>query len=151
MKGLGTSAICRAAICPVRHEELCNRPPKCGGRHVESRVADVKVVSDFAEEEGRGVLACRALVRRRGGKRRTGGQAAGHFVDLAIHDMSNEIKKDRLHGWHPFLVWLNASRSPAAAEDHSRGCLVQRVVGQLALVFRTMVILRYESRLVDTR
>src|SRR5712691_881924 len=106
MQGFGSAAILRAAIRPVRNEESCDGTPKRGGSHMESRVAGVKVVSDFAEKEGRCVLACSANVRRRSGKRGTGRQAAGHFVDLAVHDKSNEIKKGRLHWWHRFLVRL---------------------------------------------
>ncbi len=104
VKGFGSATILRAAIRPVRNKEFCDPTAKRGGSHMQSRVAGVKVVSDFAEEKGRCFLACSANVRRRSGKRGIGRQAVGHFVDLAIHDKSNEIKKGRLHCWHRFLT-----------------------------------------------
>jgi hypothetical protein len=61
---------------------------------MKSRVSGVKVVTNFAEKESGCVLACRAYGRRGSGKRGTGGQMAGHFVDVAIHDLSNEINKN---------------------------------------------------------
>jgi hypothetical protein len=100
VKGFGSTAILRATIRPVRNEEFRDRTPKRSGSHMKRRVTSVKVVSDFGKKEGRCVLACSAKVRRRSGKRGIGRQAAGHLVDLAIPDMSNEIKKDRLHLWH---------------------------------------------------
>jgi hypothetical protein len=36
-----------------------------------------------------------ASVSPLGGERGTGRQAAGQFVDVAIHDLSNEIKEER--------------------------------------------------------
>jgi hypothetical protein len=67
---------------------------------MEGRVASVKIVSDFGEKEVRRVLTGSAKRGRLGGKRGSGRQAAGELADVAIHDMSDEIKKDRLHLWH---------------------------------------------------
>src|SRR5439155_23661129 len=103
-----------------RNEEFCDRTPKRGGCHMQGRVAGVKVVSDFAEKEGRCALTCSANVRRRSGKRGTGRQAAGHFVDVAIHDMSNEIKKDRLHPCHRVLVRLSSPAGAACKDVEAR-------------------------------
>src|SRR5437868_539166 len=93
VKGFGSTAILRAAIRPVCHEKFCHWTLICCGSHVHSRVTGVKVVGDFAEEVGRCVLACSANGRRLSGKRRIGCQATGYLVDVASHDMSNEIKK----------------------------------------------------------
>jgi hypothetical protein len=106
VKGFSAAAILRAAICPVRDEEFCDLIPKRSGGHMEGSVASVKIVSDIGEKEVWRASAPSANLSPRGGKRGRGHQAAGQFVDVAIHDMSNEIKKDRLHIWHLFLVRL---------------------------------------------
>jgi hypothetical protein len=97
---LGAAAILRPAIRPVSDENLRDRRPKRGRSHMESRVAGVKVVGDFAEKEVWCVLTSRANLRRRRRKSGTGRQPAGHLVDLAVHDMSNEFEKRRPHLWH---------------------------------------------------
>ena len=56
---LRSSAIPRAAICPMGYQQCRDRPPKCSRGHVEGRVARVEVVSDVGKEEGRALLACR--------------------------------------------------------------------------------------------
>jgi hypothetical protein len=94
VKGFGSAAILSVAIRPMRNEKFRDRAAKCGGSHVESRVAGIKVASDFAEKVGRWVLACSADFRRDRCKRGSGRQAARHFVDVAIHDMTYEFKKD---------------------------------------------------------
>ena len=93
MKRLCSTAILRSAIGAVRNQEFCNRPPKCRGRHVEGRIARIEVMRDVGEEMRRRLLTCRADVGRRGGKRRTGRQTPGHFVDVPVDDDANEIKK----------------------------------------------------------
>ena len=52
-----------------------------------------RLIRNFAEKEGRCILACRTNVRRHIGKRGVGRQAAGHFVDVPTHDVANEIKE----------------------------------------------------------
>jgi hypothetical protein len=51
VKRLCASAISRSAIGAVRDQEFRNRTPKCGGSHVECRIARIKIVSDVGEEE----------------------------------------------------------------------------------------------------
>jgi hypothetical protein len=99
VKGFGSSAILRVAIRQVRNEEFCDRTPKRGGGHVESCVASVKVVGDLSEKEVWRAVASRANLSAHSGKRGAGRQTAGHLVDVAIHDQSNEIEKDGPH-WH---------------------------------------------------
>jgi hypothetical protein len=77
MKWFRSASIPRLAIGSMRNQEFCNRAPKCRGRHVESRIAAIEVVSDLDEEKGRRQLPRRALVGRRSGKTRIAGQAAG--------------------------------------------------------------------------
>jgi hypothetical protein len=60
VEGLGTAAIFRAAICPVRSEKFCDGTLKCGSRHVKSRIAGVKVMSDLCEKEVCCAVACSA-------------------------------------------------------------------------------------------
>ena len=83
---------------------------------MESRVAGVKVVGDFGEKEVWCAMASSANLSRRCSKSGTGRQSAGHFVDLAVHDMSNELKKHRLHLWRRFLFRLTVSISRSAQE-----------------------------------
>jgi hypothetical protein len=77
MKWFRSASIPRSAIGSMRNQEFCNRAPKCRGRHVESRIAAIEVVSDLDEEKGRRQLPRRALVGSRSGKTRIAGQAAG--------------------------------------------------------------------------
>lgn len=119
VKGFGSATILRAAIRPVRNKEFCDPTAKRGGSHMQSRVAGVKVVSDFAEKEGRCVLARSADFGRCNGKRGIGPQPARHFVDVAIHDLANEIEKDRFHLWHWYLVRL--TETPASRGACPRG------------------------------
>jgi hypothetical protein len=106
---LGAAAILRVAIRPVRDEKYCDRTPKRGGSHMESRVAGVEVVGDFGEKEVWCAMARSANLSRRCSKSEAGRQSAGHFVDLAVHDVSNELKKHRLDLWHRFLFRLTAA------------------------------------------
>jgi hypothetical protein len=107
VKGLGSATIPRAAIRPVRNEQFCGRAPERRGSHVKSRVAAVKIMCNFTEKEGRCFVPGSANVARCSGKRGTGGQTAGEFIDVAVHDLANEIKKQRLRLWHGFLVRLS--------------------------------------------
>jgi hypothetical protein len=111
MKRLCASAISRSAIGSVRDQELRNRTPKCCGSHVESRVARIKVMSDFGVEKGRGALTCSTCVGRRRRKSRTRSQAPGQLVEVPVDDNANEIKKDRGHGYDEPALLLPASTS----------------------------------------
>jgi hypothetical protein len=51
VKRLRSPAIFRSAIGPVRNQEFRDPTPKCCGRHVESRIARIEVVSDFGKEK----------------------------------------------------------------------------------------------------
>jgi hypothetical protein len=51
MKGLGSAAILRAAICPMSNEKFRDGTLKRCGSHVEGRIAAVKVVRDFGKKE----------------------------------------------------------------------------------------------------
>jgi hypothetical protein len=68
VKRLGAAAIFRVAISSVRNQKPGDRTSKRSSSHVESRVAGVQVVSDFAEKEARCALAGSANDRRRRGK-----------------------------------------------------------------------------------
>jgi hypothetical protein len=66
-------------------------------------------VGDFGEKEVWCAMARSANLSRRCSKSEAGRQSAGHFVDLAVHDVSNELKKHRLDLWHRFLFRLTAA------------------------------------------
>jgi len=61
-----------------------------------------QVVSDLAEEEGRGILTRRTRIGSDRRELRVKPQPPGHFVDLAFHDESHEIQKDGLRLGHRF-------------------------------------------------
>ena len=68
VKRLGAAAILRVTVGPVRNQKPRDRTSKCRSSHVQSRVAGVQVVSDFAEKEARLALAASANDRRRRGQ-----------------------------------------------------------------------------------
>jgi hypothetical protein len=97
MQRFRAAAILRAAIRPVRNQQLRDRTSKRCRSHVQSRVTRVNVVRDVAKKEAGCALAGRANALPHSGKRGRGQQTAGYFLDLATHDNSNKINKRRLH------------------------------------------------------